>query len=143
MSAILWPGPGRYPLDLDTPGFFLLLLLLAMFGTMLYLLYRQYPRRKRGLEGYYEAASIDLGFLVGGCLLVLVLAAADPHGNRTSLALFEVVLGGYWFTFAIPIVTVGTSIHKRTRGGIPWMVPSVAASIALFFGLFAFYFVAA
>jgi hypothetical protein len=135
------PGPGRYALPLATPGFYLLLALLATFGLMLLLLRHQHPRRRRGVEGYFEAASIDLGFLLSGLLLVVSLSTGDPHGNRTSEALYNVVIGGYWFTFSIPIVTVGASIHKRTRGGVPWLLPSVVAAVALFFVLFAYDFV--
>ncbi len=141
--SLSWPGPGRYALSLDTPGFYLLLLLLGTFGLMLILLRRAYPGRKRGIEGFFEVASIDLGFLVSGLVLVVALVLAEPHANRTGLALYEVVIGGYWFSFSIPIVTVGTSVHRRSRGGVPWMVPSLAVAAALFVGLFAFYFVSA
>ncbi len=137
---MMLPGPGRYALPLDTPGFFLLLLLLATFGLMLVLLHQQRRARRRGLEGYFEAASIDLAFLLSGLGLVVALALVDPFGNRTARGLYDVVIGGYWFTFSIPIVTVGASIHKRSRGGIPWLVPSVTVAAGLFFGLFAFYF---
>lgn len=140
MSDLTWPGPGRYPLALASPGFYLLLALLATFGLMLFLLHRQHPGRRRGIEGYFEAASIDLAFLLVGLGLVLALAFRDPHGNRTASALFSVVIGGYWYTFAIPVVTVGASIHKRTRGGVPWLVPSLVVAVGLFFALFAYYF---
>jgi hypothetical protein len=134
------PGPGRYPLPLATPGFYLLLLLLATFLAMLWLLYRYYPGRKRGVEGFFDAAYVDLSFLVFGFVLVVLLAALFVHGNRTSLALYRVVIDGYWFTFSIPIVTVGLSIHHRSRGGIPWLYPAVLVASLLFLGLFAFYY---
>lgn len=135
------PGHGRYPLSLATPGFYLLLLLLATFLGMLWLLYRYYPGRKRGVEGFFEAAYVDLSFLVFGFALVVTLALADSPGNRTALALYRVVIDGYWFTFSIPIVTVGLSIHHRSRGGIPWLYPAVLVASLLFLGLFAFYYV--
>jgi hypothetical protein len=141
MVSVPLPGPGRYALPLATPGFYLLLALLGTFGLMLLLLRHQHPRHRRGVEGYLEAASIDLGFLLSGLVLVVALATVDPYGNQTSRALYDVVLGGYWFSFSIPVVTVGASIHRRTRGGVPWLIPSVAAAVALFFVLFAYDFV--
>jgi hypothetical protein len=134
------PGPGQYPLPLDAPGLYLLLLLLGTFLGMLWLLYRYFPGRRRATEGFYEAAYIDVSFLIFGLVLVLALGLAYAHGNRTSLALYRVVLGGYWFTFSIPIVTVGLTIHRRSRGGVPWRYPAVVAAGLLFVGLFAFYY---
>src|SRR4029077_5537049 len=118
------PGPGPYPLSLNTAGFYLLVLLLLTFVGMLWILYERYPGRRRGIEGFFEAATIDLAFLIFAFVLVVALATSHPLGNRTARALFEVVIGGYWYTFAIPIVTVGASIHHRSRGGIPWVYPS-------------------
>lgn len=135
-----WPGPGRYPMPLNDPGFFLLLLLLGTFATILVLLYRLYPGRQRALDGFFEAASIDLGFLIFGLALLLLLSGVDGHGNRTDLALYQVIVKGYWFTFSIPVVTVGTSVQDRSRGTVRWKLPSLLASGALFGGLFAFYF---
>lgn len=134
------PGPGAYDLPLATPAFYLLVGLLALFIGMLWLLRRRYPRRERGLDGYFDAAGVDLAFLVFALLLVVGLAWHDPRGNRTALALYRVVLSGYWLTFSIPLVTVGTSIQDRSRGGIPWLVPSVLAAGALFVVLFAYFF---
>ena len=134
------PGPGSYVLTLDTLPFFILVALLALLGLMLWALRELYPGRKRGLEGFLEAAGIDLAFLVASVLLLVALVAYDPHGNRTAWALYRVVLGGYWLTFSIPIVTVGSSVHSRSRGGIPWLAPSIVAAAALFGLLFAYYY---
>jgi hypothetical protein len=134
------PGPGRYPLPLATPGLYLVVLLLLTFVGMLFLLYRYYPGRKRATEGFYEAAYIDVSFLAFGLLLAIGLGLLYAHGNRTSLALYRVVVGGYWFSFSIPIVTVGLSIHKRSRGGVPWRYPAIAAAALLFLALFGFYY---
>jgi hypothetical protein len=134
------PGPGPYPLPLATASFYLLIAVLAIFVGMLWLLRSQHPRTRRGLEGFLEAAGVSLAFLVLGVALVVGLATKDPHGNRTAVALYEVVLGGFWLTFAIPVVTVGSSVHHRSRGGIPWLVPSILVAGALFLGCFAYYY---
>ena len=110
---------------------------------MLWALREFHPHRKRGLEGYFEAAGIDLAFLVVAVLLVVGLVWYDPRGNRTALALYRVILGGYWLTFAIPIVTVGSSIHARSRGKVPWLVPSIVAAAALFAALFEYVYATA
>jgi hypothetical protein len=136
------PGDGGYALTLGTTSFYLLIASLFVFVGMLWLLHARYPGRKRGLEGYLEAAGITLAFLSFGFALVVSLALHDPHGNRTSFALYRVVLSGYWFTFAVPVVTVGSSVESRSRGRIPWLAPSVIAAVAMFGVLFAYYFVA-
>jgi hypothetical protein len=134
------PGPGPYPLPLDVPAFYVLVLLLGSFVAMLWVLREQYPRRKRALQGFFEAAGIDLAFLVAGVVLVLGVSLHDPSGNRTSRAIYEVVLSGYWLTFSIPFVTVGSSVESRTRGSAAWLVPSVLICGVLFFVLFGYYF---
>ena len=134
------PGPGSFDLPLATPSFYVLVGLLFVFVAMLWALRRMYPGRKRGLEGYFEAAGIDLAFLIVGVSVVAALAIHDPHGNRTSFALYRVVLGGLWLTFAIPVVTVGSSVQSRSRGKIPWLVPAVIVAVAMFGVLFAYYF---
>lgn len=134
------PGHGPYALPLATPAFGVLLALLAAFAAMFWLLRYRYPRHKRGLEGYFEAAGIDLVFLGFGTLLVIAIAFHDPHGNETSRALYQVVLSGYWFSFAIPVVTVGSSVESRSRGRIPWRIPAVVVAVAMFAVLFAYYF---
>lgn len=134
------PGPGPYALPLATPAFFLLVGLLAVFALMYVLLRRRYPRRRRGVEGYFEAAGVDLAFLTFSAGLVLYLNWHDPEGNRTALALYRAVLTGYWLTFAIPIVTVGSSVDSRSRGGVPWLVPSLLVAAALFALAFAYYY---
>jgi hypothetical protein len=137
--ALVPPGPGLHDLSLDTPAFYLLATTLGLFVVMLFLLHHFYPNRKRGLEGYLDAAGVSLGFLVFGVILVVVLATRDPHGNGTAYALYETILTGYWLAFAIPVVTVGSSVQARSRGAIRWLVPSMLIAIAMFFGIFAYY----
>ncbi|MCI4318036.1 MAG: hypothetical protein L3J96_05800 [Thermoplasmata archaeon] len=137
------PGPGPYSLTLATPAFYLLAGVLGVFVALLVLLHHWYPNRKRGLEGYVEAAGIDIAFLVFAVVLVVTLADRDPNGNRTAISLYRVILGGYWLAFSIPVVTIGSSVHSRSRGSIPWLWPSLAAVALLFGGLFAFYFTVA
>ena len=127
-------------LSLQTSAFYLLVSVLAVFVAMLLVLRQQYPGRKRGLEGYMEAAGIDLAFFVFALALVVGVTLHDPMGNRTSLALYRVVLGGYWLTFAVPVVTIGSSVHARSRGSIPWLYPSLAVAALLFAALFGFYY---
>ncbi|MCI4331187.1 MAG: hypothetical protein L3K19_05000 [Thermoplasmata archaeon] len=134
------PGPGPYSLTLATPTFYVIVASLALFAAMFWVLREWYPRRRRGLEGYLEAAGVDLVFLSFAVAVVVALVVKDPSGNRTSLALFQVVVGGYWLAFAIPVVTVGSSIHTKSRGGIPWLLPSLAGAVLLFGILFAYYY---
>jgi hypothetical protein len=133
------PGHGPYALALDTTAFYVLAASLFVFVGMLWLLHSRYPGRKRGLEGYLEAAGITLVFLSFGFALVIALAMHDPHGNRTSFALYQVVLSGYWFSFAVPVVTVGSSVESRSRGRIPWLLPSILVATGMFGVLFAYY----
>lgn len=136
------PGSGPYALSLNIPAFYILLGVLGLFGLLLAILWGQHRGRKRAFEGFTEAAWVDLVF-VGAALLVAVsFANAYPMANRTAWALFTTVLGGYWLSFAIPIVTVGSSIHSRTRGGIPWLVPSVLAAVVMFVAIFLYTFYA-
>ena len=134
------PGPGRYPMPLNEPGFYLLLLLLGTFGLILFLLHRLYPGRQRALDGFFEAASVDLAFLIVGLGILLALVGVDGHGNRTDLALYHVIVSGYWFSFSIPVVTVGISVEDRSRGTVQWKLPSLLAAGALFAVLFGYYF---
>jgi hypothetical protein len=138
-----FPGPGHYALRLNEPGFYLLLLLLLTFASILFLLHRRYPGRRRAVEGFFDAAAIDLAFLLVGLGLVLALVLGDPQGNRTSVALYNVVISGYWFTFSIPLVTVGVSVEDRSRGSIAWKLPSLLAAVGLFLALFAYYYTVA
>jgi len=133
------PGPGPHALSLSTPAFYLLTGTLGLFVLMLLLLWRWYPNRKRGLEGYLDAAGVSLAFLAFGVVLVVLLSSRDPHGNDTAFALYETILTGYWLAFAIPVVTVGSSVQARSRGSIRWLVPSVVIAVAMFFGIFAYY----
>ena len=134
------PGPGPHALSLATPAFYLLAATLGLFVLMFMILRRSYPNRKRGLEGYLDAAGVSLAFLGFGVVLVVTLATHDPHGNGTAYALYETVLTGYWLAFAIPVVTVGSSVEARSRGTIHWMIPSVLVAVAMFFGIFAYYY---
>ena len=134
------PGPGPFVISLAVDPFYVLLALLGLFVIMFLLLRQSHPRARRALEGYLEAAGVDLAFLLFAVALVIVLAAYDAHGNRTAFALYRVIVTGYWLAFAIPIVTVGSSVHSRSRGGIPWLLPSLAVAIALFFLFFAAYY---
>lgn len=129
------PGPGSHLLALNTPPFFVLLALLGLFVGMLLLLRQSHPKARRALDGHLEASAVDIGFLAFALVLVLGLAFLYPRGNLTAYALYEVVLRGYWLAFAIPIVTVGSSVHSRSHGAIPWLWPSVGVA-ALLFGVF-------
>lgn len=134
------PGAGSAALSLATPAFYLLVAVLGLFVVMLLVLRSYYPNRKRGFEGYLEAAGVSLAFLVFGVALVVFLVLRDPDGNATSWALYETVLSGYWLAFAIPVVTVGSSVEARSRGTIRWMVPSVFVAALMFLGIFAYYY---
>ncbi|HTT34902.1 MAG TPA: hypothetical protein VLX64_06315 [Thermoplasmata archaeon] len=133
------PGVGPYALPLDRPSIAVLFALLGLFAVMLALLRRGHPKARRALEGYVEAAAVDIGFLVFALALVVGLALEFPHGNRTARGLYDVVADGYWLAFAIPIVTVGSSVHSRSRGGIPWLGPSLGIAAVLFGVFFAVY----
>jgi hypothetical protein len=141
--ALVPPGPGTHDLSLATPAFYLLATTLGLFVVMLLLLRHFYPNRKRGLEGYLDAAGVSLGFLVFGVVLVVLLVTEDPRGNGTAYALYETILTGYWLAFAIPVATVGSSVQARSRGAIRWLIPSMVIAIAMFFGIFAYYYAAA
>jgi hypothetical protein len=137
--ALIPPGPGAHDLTLATPAFYLLAATLGLFVVMLLVLRHSHPNRKRGLEGYLDAAGVSLAFLVFGVVLVVALVTHDPQGNGTAYALYETILTGYWLAFAIPVVTVGSSVQARSRGSIRWLVPSMAIAVAMFFGIFAYY----
>lgn len=136
------PGPGTIPLDLVSSSFFVLVGTLVAFVVMWFVLRTVHPNRKRGLEGYLEAAGVSLVFLAFSVALVLYLALEDPSANRTSFALFQTVLSGYWLAVSLPVVTVGSSVQARSRGAIRWFLPSLAASAVLFGALFAYYYLA-
>jgi hypothetical protein len=136
------PGPGPYVLSLDTAGFAVLAVSLFLFVLMFLVLRNYHPNRRRGLEGYLEGAGVSLVFLVFAFLLVVVVALHDPRGNKTSFALYTTILTGYWLAFAIPVVTVASSIQARSRGAIPWLVPSMIVASLMFLGLFGYYYFA-
>ncbi|HTT44844.1 MAG TPA: hypothetical protein VMH38_02350, partial [Thermoplasmata archaeon] len=116
--ALVPPGPGAHDLTLSTPAFYVLVATLGLFVLMLLMLWHSYPKRKRGLEGYLDAAGVSLAFLAFGVVLVVLLVSHEPHGNDTAYALYETILTGYWLAFAIPVVTVGSSVQARSRGAI-------------------------
>jgi hypothetical protein len=138
--ALVPPGPGPHDLSLATPAFYLVATTLCLFVVMLVLLRHYYPNRKRGLEGYLDAAGVSLAFLAFGVLLLILLAVQDPYGNGTAYALYETILTGYWLAFAIPVVTVGSSVQARSRGSIRWLIPSMLIACAMFFGIFVYYY---
>lgn len=133
-------GAGPYDLSLATPAFYLLVATLALFVVMLVLLRTSYPRRKRAFEGYFDAAGVSLVFLAFSVVLVVALAVRDPHGDRTDYALYETVLTGYWLAFAIPVVTVASSIQARSRGAIRWLLPAVGVVVLVFLAVVAYYY---
>jgi hypothetical protein len=134
------PGPGTAPLSLATPAFYLLVATLALFVLMLFVLRAYYPNRKRGFEGYLDAAGVSLAFLAFGVALVVAVVMHDPRGNDTSWALYQTILTGYWLAFAIPVVTVGSSVQARSRGAIRWMVPSIVVAALMFLAIFGYYY---
>lgn len=134
------PGAGTIPLTIVSSSFFLLLGTLVAFVVMWFVLRAKHPNRKRGLEGYLEAAGVSLAFLALSVALVLYLALAYPHANRTAFALFQTVLSGYWLAVSLPVVTVGSSVQARSRGAIRWLLPAVGVSVVLFAGLFLYFY---
>jgi len=134
------PGAGPYSLSLDTTGFAVLAVSLFLFVLMFLVLRSYHPNRKRGLEGYLEGAGVSLVFLVLAVLLVVAVSMHDPHGNKTSYALYTTILTGYWLAFAIPVVTVASSIQARSRGAIPWLIPSMVVAALMFVGIFGYYY---
>jgi hypothetical protein len=140
LSLPPWPGPGGYHITLESFAFGVLVAVLVL-PALLYLALRwRHPKGKRWVQGYLEAAGVNLLFLLAAVLIVVGLYLSDPMGNRTSYAIYLTVLDGYWLAFAIPIVTVGTSVHSKTRGGVPWRLPSVVVSLAIFIIIFAYYY---
>ena len=134
------PGPGSNLLTLSNPAFYLLVGTLLLFVIMWFVLWAYHPHGRRGLEGYVDAAGVSLGFLAFAVVLVVALVVQDPSGDQTSWALYQTILTGYWLAFAIPVVTVGSSVQARSRGAIRWMVPSIGLSVLMFFALFAYYY---
>jgi hypothetical protein len=139
-GAPAWPGPGRYPLPLGTWAFAILLAVLFLLVLMYVVLRVRHPTGRRWVEGYLEAAGVDLAFLFASLFVLVWLHLHDPLGNRSALALYDTILGGYWLAFAIPIVTVGSSVQSRTRGGVPWLIPSVIVAVLIFLAIFAYYY---
>lgn len=148
MSARTWtrqstfsrPDARSTRLISQSSPFYLLLATLVLFVVMLLVLHAYYPNRKRGFEGYLEAAGVSLAFLIFAVVLVVTISTQDPEGNRTSYAFYETILTGYWLAFSIPVVTVGSSVQARTRGAIRWLAPSTAVALVMFFVVFAYYY---
>ena len=134
------PGAGPTTFTLTNPAFYVLVATLLLFVIMLVVLWAYHPNGKRGLEGYLDAAGVSLAFLAFAVLLVVVLVVHDPKGDQASWALYQTILTGYWLAFAIPVVTVGSSVEARSRGAIRWMLPSVGLAVLMFFALFAYYY---
>jgi hypothetical protein len=135
-------GAGPHDLTLATPGFYLLVATLVLFVVMFLLLRTSYPRRKRGFEGYFDAAGVSLAFLAFSVVLVVALALRDPQGDRTDYALYETILTGYWLAFAIPVVTVASSVQARSRGAIRWILPAIGVVVLVFFAVLGYYYAA-
>lgn len=135
-------GAAPYDLTLATPGFYLLVATLVLFVVMFVLLRRYYPERKRGFEGYFDAAGVSLAFLAFSVVLVVALALRDPQGDRTDYALYETILTGYWLAFAIPVVTVASSVQARSRGAIRWLLPAIGVVVLVFFAVLGYYYAA-
>jgi hypothetical protein len=134
------PGPGPYVLSLATISFYLLLGSLGLFVVLLLLLRSNYPRGRRALAGYLDAAGVSLALLGFAVVLVVYLAYRFPSGNREAFALYTTILSGYWLAFAIPVVTVGSSVQARSRGSVRWVVPAVVAAAAAFALIAAYYY---
>ncbi|MDE1822316.1 MAG: hypothetical protein KGJ23_15530 [Euryarchaeota archaeon] len=125
-------GGTGYSIDLNgSLSFLVLLATLALFVAM-YLALRANTRSRKALEGFREAVFVDSAFLCFSVVLVIYLAWKYPTGDHVAWALSQVVLGGLWLTFAIPVVTVGFSVHSRTRGQVAWIVPSILVAAGLF-----------
>jgi hypothetical protein len=124
-----------YPIELASPNFYLLVGVLGLFLVMFFLL-RSRTRSRRALEAYLEATGISLIFLVGSVLALLYMAYRYPSGNHSAYAVSQVILQGYWLTIAIPVVTVGSSVHSKTRGATPWLWPSLGVAALLFLILY-------
>ena len=137
MAALPNAPPGAdFRIDLwSNPAFYLLLGVLGLFLVM-YLLLRRDTRSRRALEGFLEATQVDMTFLGGSVVLLVYLALEYPTGSRIAWSITNVVLAGYWLTFAIPIVTVGSSVHSATNGRASWLVPSILVAAGLFVVLF-------
>jgi hypothetical protein len=133
------PGPGPYALPLATLGFYLLLASLGLFVLLLVVLHANYPRARRAFAGYLDAAGVSLAFLGFAVALVVYLAYRFPSGNRVAFALYTTILSGYWLAFAIPVVTVGSSVQARSRGSVRWVVPAVVAAAVAFVLIAAYY----
>jgi hypothetical protein len=134
------PGTGPFALSLETLPFYLLLGSLGLFVVLLLLLRSSHPGGRRALAGYLDAAGVSLALLGFAVVLVVYLAYRFPHGNRTAFALYTTILSGYWLAFAIPVVTVGSSVQARSRGSVRWLVPAVVAVGAVFVLIAAYYY---
>ncbi|MCL4325104.1 MAG: hypothetical protein M1144_06570 [Candidatus Thermoplasmatota archaeon] len=119
------------------PAFILLCSVLALFVGM-YVYMRMQTKSQRALAGFMEATSVDIVFLLVSVVLVVYLFYRFPTGNLVAASIAKVILDGYWLTFAIPIVTVGNSIHHSTRGALAWRDSSIGLSCLLFFVFFYF-----
>jgi hypothetical protein len=124
-----------YQIDLNTPAFGIIIAVLALFFLMFFYL-KLSTTSKRALAGFVEATEVDVAFLGSSVILLLYLAANYPSGNHVAWAISQVVLQGYWLTLAIPIVTVGNTVHGKTRGALAWRDSSIVLALILFAVLF-------
>ncbi len=131
-------GPPQYAIQLDTPAFYILIAVLILFLLVLFAL-RARTASKRALDGFVEATGVDIAFIAFSILLVVYLALRFPDGNREAWTVAEVILGGYWLTFAIPIVTIGNTVHQKTRGAVAWRGSSIGVALVLFVVIFSLY----
>jgi hypothetical protein len=124
-----------YQIQLDTPAFGIILAVLALFFLMFFYL-KLSTTSKRALAGFIEATEVDVAFLGASVILLLYLAANYPSGNHIAWAISQVILQGYWLALAIPIVTVGNTVHGKTRGALAWRDSSIVLALILFAVLF-------
>lgn len=129
-----------YVITLADPSFYLLLAGLALFVGM-YLALRAHTSSRRAFAGFREAVNVAVIFLVLAILAVVYLALSYPHGSRVAWAVSEVFLQGVWLAFAVPVVTVGFTVHSRTRGQVAWAIPSLIFAAGLFVVLYYWAFV--
>lgn len=133
------PGaPTTYVINLATLDFALLLAALGLLIAMFFYL-RMKTESRKALAGFIEATGVDIAFLAASVFIVIYLYFRFPSGNHLAWAVAQVILQGYWLTFAIPIVTVGNSVHVKTRGMVAWRGSSIGVALLLFL-IFLYYY---
>lgn len=129
-----------YLITLDNANFFILLAGLGLFVGM-YLALRAHTNSKRAFEGFREAVNVAVIFLVFAILFQVYLYLVYPSGSRVAWSVSQVLLEGVWLTFSVPVVTVGFTVHSRTRGKVAWAIPSLLFAVGLFVVLYYWAFV--